>query len=190
MRSLVLALLGLPFIAHAAEVAGVRVDDKARVAANGPELVLNGAGLRTRAIFKVYVAALYLPEKKTAANDVLALGGAKRVQLTMLRDLPAETLVGALDDGIRDNNAPADLEKLKREIGALNAIMLAVREAAKGSVIQLDWVPESGTRVSINGEARGAPIAGEDFYRALLRIWLGEKPVEGSLKRALLGEAQ
>ena len=175
---------------HAVEVAGVKLEDKARVTAAGQELVLNGAGLRTKVFFKVYVAALYVAEKKTGASEVLALKGPKRVLLTTVRDLTAEQLVDALNDGIRDNNGPADLERLKPQIDALNAIMLAAKEAAKGSVIALDWLPESGTRVTINGEARGAPITGEDFYAALLRIWLGEKPVEASLKRALLGGAQ
>ena len=58
-------------------------------------------------------------------------------------------------------------------------------DGKKGDVILIDFLPESGTVVSVNGAARGKPIPGEDFYRALLRIWLGDKPVDGDLKKAL-----
>ena len=55
--------------------------------------------------------------------------------------------------------------------------------------ILLDFLPDSGTGLVVNGQARGKPIAGDDFYRALLRIWLGDKPVDGDLKRGMLGQA-
>jgi hypothetical protein len=64
--------------------------------------------------------------------------------------------------------------------------MVGVKEAKKGMTIALDWTG-SETRVLVNGQPAGKPIAGEDFYGALLRIWLGEQPVQDDLKRALLG---
>jgi len=179
-----LALLAAP--ALAAEVAGVKVEDRIKL---GPgELVLNGAGLRTKAFFKVYVAGLYLAEKKTSANEVLALPGAKRVSMRMMRELSAKQLVDALDQGIRDNTPAAEQESLKERMGGLIAIMSALQRTKEGDVIALDWLPGSGTRVVLNGEPRGAAIEGEDFYRALLRIWLGDNPVSDSLKKALLGQ--
>lgn len=178
------ALLAAP--AFAAEVAGVKVDD--RIKLESAELVLNGAGLRTRAFFKVYVAGLYLEAKKTSADDVLALPGAKRVSMRLMRDLSAKQLADALDEGFRDNTPVAEQEPLKGRLAELTAIMSALQSAREGDVIALDWVPGSGTRIVLNGEPRGKAIAGEDFYRALLRIWLGDNPVSGSLKKALLGQ--
>lgn len=175
--------------AQAAEVAGVKLDDKLRLAPGGPELVLNGAGIRTRAIFKVYVAGLYLPEKKGTTGEVLALAGPKRVAMTMLRDLGAQQLSEALAEGIRNNSTAAEQEALKARVEELLAIMNALGEAKKGDAILLDFLPDSGTRVVVNGQPRGKPIAGDDFYRALLRIWLGDKPVDGDLKRGMLGQA-
>ncbi len=172
--------------ATAAEVAGVKVDD--RTSLGGKELVLNGAGLRTRAIFKVYVAGLYLSEKKSAAADAIAAPGPKRVSMTMLRDLKAEDLVKALNEGMEKNNPPAEMAKLKPQVGELTQVMASLGEAKKGDVIALDFLPDAGTRVSVNGEARGKPIAGAEFYQALLRVWLGDNPVEDSLKKALLGQ--
>ena len=185
---MMVAGLALALGCGAAEVAGVKLDDKVRLTSGGPELVLNGAGIRTRAIFKVYVGGLYLTEKKSATAEVLALAGPKRVAMTMLRDLSAQQLSEALGDGMRNNASAAEQEALKARIDELLAIMNALNEAKKGDAILLDWVPESGTQVSVNGQARGKPIAGEDFYRALLRIWLGDKPADSDLKKGMLGQ--
>jgi len=180
--ALMLLVWALPV--SALEVAGVNVADKAKVGAS--ELVLNGAGIRTRAIFKVYVGALYLTEKKAAAADVLAQKGAKRVALTMLRELSAQQLNEAFDGGIQANHSAAEVEAMKPRIAELLSLFT---DGKKGDVILIDFLPESGTVVSVNGAAKGKPIPGEDFYRALLRIWLGDKPVDGDLKKGLLGQA-
>jgi hypothetical protein len=187
MQKIVMVLLVLCAAeALAAEVAGVKVDERVRLGSS--ELVLNGAGLRTRAFFKVYVAGLYLAEKKTSTAEVLALPGAKRVSMRMVRDLGARQLVDALEEGVRDNTPSAEQEVLKDRMAELTAIMNALQSAKEGDIIALDWLPGAGTRVVLNGEIRGKAIAGEDFYRALLRIWLGDNPVSGSLKKALLGQ--
>jgi hypothetical protein len=172
--------------AFAVEVAGVKVEERIKLGSN--ELVLNGAGLRTKAFFKVYVAGLYLADKKTDAAEVLALPGPKRVSMRLMRDLSAKQLTDALNEGIRDNTSPAELGALKDRLAELAAVMNSIEAAKEGDVVALDWLPGSGTRVVLNGEARGKAIAGEDFYRALLRIWLGDNPVSGALKKALLGQ--
>lgn len=186
LSKILLALLALCAAqALALEVAGVKVEE--RIKLESGELVLNGAGVRTRLIFKVYVGALYLPEKKSAVADVLAMRGAKRVSMTLLRDLSASQLTDALEDGIRANHSEAELAALKGRIDALAAVMKEIGSAKEKTVIALDFVPESGTRVTVDGAARGKPIPGEDFFRALLRIWLGDKPVDADLKKAMLG---
>lgn len=191
MKRLLVATFLVSFltVSQAAEVAGVKLEDRLRLAPGGPELVLNGAGIRTRVFFKVYVAGLYLAEKKGTPNEVIALPGQKRVSMTMLRDLSAQQLSDALVEGIRNNSNAAEQEALKGRIDELVAIMNAIGEAKTGDRIQLDFLPDSGTRVVLNGEPRGKPIAGEDFYRALLKIWLGDKPVDGDLKQGMLGRA-
>lgn len=173
--------------ALAAEVAGVKVDEKASVA--GQELVLNGAGVRTRVIVDVYVGALYLASKKTVASDVYGLAGAKRVQMTLLRDLSGKTISDAFAEGIQNNTTDAEKPAIKARADELAGIVAAVGDGKKGDVIHLDFAPGAGTQVVFNGKPRGKPIAGDDFYRVLLRIWLGESPVDGRLKRAMLGGA-
>jgi hypothetical protein len=118
---------------------------------------------------------------------VLAAPGPKRISMVMLRDVTAQQLSEALNNGVRDNHTPAELEKLRPRIEMLNRIMTTIGNAKSGSVITLDFVPASGTHVALNGAAQGAPIAGEDFYQALLKIWIGEDPADSGLKKALLG---
>ena len=171
--------------AQAAEVAGVKLDDRTKV---GPaDLVLNGAGLRKRAFFQVYAMGLYLAEKKPAAAEAIGAPGAKRVAIHMLRDVDAASFTEALVDGMRPNHDDAAMKALEPRIAELSAIMGELKEAKKGMAILLDWQPGTGTVVSVDGKTRGKPIPGEDFYRALLRIWLGERPVQDDLKKALLG---
>ena len=81
-----------------------------------------------------------------------------------------------------DPLSPEDIEQL-------TDVMLAIGEAREGTTIVIDWLPDSGTRLTVNGQVKGKDIAGEDFYRALLKIWLGSKPAQDDLKQALLGKA-
>jgi len=172
------------FAAGGAEVAGVKLDDKTRVA--NAELTLNGAGLRKRAFFQVYAMGLYVPQKSANAAALIEQPGPKRVAIHMLRDVGADTFMEALADGIRANHSEADARALEPRVKQLGAIMAEVKEARKGMAITLDW---NGTEtvLSIQGKPMGQPISGEDFYRALLRIWVGDKPVQDDLKKALLG---
>jgi hypothetical protein len=176
------AAWAVAFSAHAAEVAGVKLDEQASV--GGQQLVLNGAGLRTRAVFKVYVGSLYLPEKATTPQAVLAKGP-RRIQLNLLRTLSADQLVDALVDGLKENNSAADLEAVKSQTDELTRIMKSFGEVKEGSVVTLDFV-DGATRIAQDGNAKGS-IPGEPFNRALTRIWLGDRPVQADLKKAMLG---
>jgi len=186
IRFTLAAMLCLAFSARAAEVAGVQVADTASL--GGTDLKLNGAGVRTRAVFKVYVGALYLAEKKTVAADAIASRGPKRIALFMLRDLSVDQLGGALSDGLVANLSEAELVRFKPQIEDLKATMEAVGAAKEKSVVTIDYLPDAGLRVAIDGAPRGKVIGGEDFYRALMKIWLGEKPADRALKAAMLGQ--
>ena len=188
MRHLICAALAaFSFdLVHAVEVAGVRFDDALRVGEG--EVVANGGGVRKKAFFKVYALVLYLPSKAGDVARVLALPGAKRVSIALLRDLSAQQFVAALNEGLVANHSDAELAQLKSRIQRFSEAMLSIGEARSGTRIDLDWLPGSGVRLSVGGQVRGNPIEGEDFYRALLRIWLGDKPVQADLKQALLGK--
>ena len=180
LRILLLMLAVLP--AWAAEVAGVKVDDKTRV--GNAELTLTGAGLRKRVFFQVYVIGLYAADRKA---DLVSQAGPKRVAIHMLRDVDAGQFTEALADGIRANHAEAEAKALEPRVQELGAIMAEIKEAKKGMTIALDWTG-TATQLVIDGKPAARTIAGEDFYRALLRIWLGDNPVQGDLKKSLLGQ--
>jgi long-chain acyl-CoA synthetase len=177
-----LALLALAGPVPAAEVAGVKVQETASV--GGKDLVLNGAGVRTRLVFKVYVAALYLPAKAADLPAALAQSP-RRVQLTMLRNVGADDLVKALVDGMNANNPPQDMAAVKPQTDQLVTVMKSIGEAREGDVVTLDFV-DGETRVGHNGKGIGA-IVGAPFNDALMKIWLGDKPVQDDLKKAMLG---
>ena len=179
-RILLLFLLSAPVFG--AEVAGVKIDEQIRVA-EAP-LVLKGAGLRKRFFVQVYAMGLYVADRKA---DPVTQGGAKRVAIHMLRDVGADQFSAALVDGMRPNHDEATMKFLEPRIAQLSAILAEMKVAKEGMAIMLDWLPGSGTQVTIDGRPAGKPIQGEDFYRGLLRIWLGEKPVQDDLKKALLG---
>jgi hypothetical protein len=185
---LVAALLSLPAVASAARVAGVELQDQMQL--GNCELSLNGAGLRRRVFFDVYVAGLYLTEKRQSAVEVLALAGPKRISITLMRDLPVKRLVDGLTGGVRGNSSPGEHEAVKGRVEEVAAVLLAVQQGRKGDVITFDWLPDTGTTVSLNGEVMGQDIPGKDVYCALLRVWLGDHPTSTGLKRALLGHME
>ena len=188
MKKLLTALLlalSLPALA-APEVAGVKFDDKVKVGTG--DTVINGAGMRKRAFFKVYAIGLYLPQKTTSAADAINAKGAKRIAIFTLRDLTAEEFADALIAALKNNHDEATLKALQPKIDQFRSTMLTIGNAPEKSVVHLDWLPDSGTRLTFNGAAKGSDITGEDFYRALLRIWLGDKPAQDDLKEQLLGK--
>lgn len=172
--------------AHAVQVRGVQFPDTEEVAQQN--LSINGVGVRVKVVFDVYAAGLYLPQKQTTAQGVLQAPGPKSVQAVLLRNLTADEFVDALVKGYRANNPDADQLRYKAQLEQLEAMMLTMKQAPKGSRVRIDLVPGSGTRIYLNGNRMGADIAGDGFYQSLLRIWLGPRPVDEDLKSALLGQ--
>ena len=188
-RVLLVALAGVmcASAATALEVGGVRVEEKIKVA--NQDLVLNGSGIRYAAagFVRVYVAALYLPQKRTASAEIGALKGAKRMHLQMLREVSSNDFSKGLLGGMRANLPPAEQQKHFDALLKLGAIFGQVPLLKKGEVIFVDSIPGVGTIVLINGKKVGDAISDETFFQALLQIWLGPKPIEDSLKPVLLG---
>lgn len=182
MATRLLLLLAFAVPLHAAEVAGVKFEEQVRIA--DTRLALTGAGLRQRFIFDVYAIGLYVRDAKA---DLIMQPGAKRVAIHMLRNVDADTFTEALVDGMRPNHDAAAMQALEPRMRELSAVMAALKEAKKGMAITLDWLPGTGTQMTVDGRLAGAPIAGEDFYQALLSIWLGPKSVQDDLKKALSG---
>ncbi|QJD90603.1 lipoprotein transmembrane [Duganella dendranthematis] len=177
----------LPSFAFAAvDVAGVKFDDTVTV--GGQQLKLNGAGLRTKVIFKVYAAGLYLTDKKSTVPDVLAVPGPRRVAITMLREVSSEEFGKAFTDGLNANTGKDERNKILPQIMKFGEVFAQTPVLKKGDQLSLDWTPNDGTQCYLNGKKIGELMPDLAFYNAVLRIWLGDKPVDSSLKPALLGE--
>ena len=177
---LVLTLATAP--AFALTVEGVNVPESITVA--DTPLVLNGAGVRKRLFFKVYVGALYLPAKQTTVAGALGASGPKSVRLHFLyKELEAKKLTDAWTEGFKNNNTDAEFEALGARLDQFNGMFRSVKQ---GETIFVDLLPSGETRVSINDEARGS-VSGADFQQALLKIWLGDEPADADLKRGMLG---
>jgi len=174
--------------AGAREVGGVKLVDAVHPGSH--DLALNGAGVRSKFIFDLYVAALYLDAKQTTTAAVLADTGEKRLALHLLRDISAKTLSDSFNKAISNNHSAAELVALDPSLKAFAAIFSTMSEVKKGDVVTLDYLSGNdngnGTQVSVNGVVKGR-VAGAEFNRALLKVWLGEKPAQDDLKKKLLG---
>jgi hypothetical protein len=185
-------LFCLVMLAHAsvlaADVEGVRLEEKITLGNSGQQLVLNGAGIRHKlAMLKVYVGALYLSAKNSDAEKVIRDTGPKRVAMHILADeVTAKDFIASLNNALAANHIPAELALIESRIRDLNRMMHSVGALKKGGVVYLDYLPGTGTRVTVNGEVK-ITIKGEEFFQSLLRIWIGKKPVDGRLRDAMLG---
>lgn len=165
-------------------VSGVKLDETVQV--GNQALKLNGAGVRMKVFFKVYVGALYLPESKSNAADVFALPGAKRVTLVMLREMSNDDLGQRFMDGLRNNLDITERSKLVKPMISFGQMFSMVPVLKKGDVLIFDWVPGTGIVCQFNGQKIGETINDPAFYTAVLKIWLGNQPADESLKRKML----
>lgn len=181
--ALTMSIAGLAH-ADSITVAGVKIEDTAQIGGN--KLKLNGAGVRTKFVFKVYVASLYLSEVKSTTADVLSQSGAKRVNIVMLRDMSNDDFSQAFMDGLRNNLDVNERSKLIKPMITFGQMFSEVPTLKKGDIMLVDWVPGSGVECFYNGKKIGETINDATFYNAVLKIWLGNKPADSSLKKKLL----
>jgi long-chain acyl-CoA synthetase len=177
------AALWLASPAQALTVANVDVPEQQTVA--GQTLALNGAGLRQRFVFHVYVAALYRPTATHDAQTILDSPEPQVLRLTLLRDINGKALTDALNDGLKANNTEAELAAMKDATDRFEAFMKTGGEGASGDVVEIRF-QQGKVSVSFKGKTLGE-VSDPRFAAALLKVWLGPAPAQESLKQALLG---
>jgi Chalcone isomerase-like len=150
-------------------------------------LQLNGVGWRAVAWVRGYAAGLYLPKKASTEAQVIAQTGAKRLQLRLVQEVDAEEFVKAFVKGVSRNTPEAERAALGERVTQFSSVIRGLGKLKKQDVIDLDFIPGKGLVLSRNGTARGAPVAGEDIYAALLRCFIGVKPTDPELRIGLLG---
>lgn len=178
--------LAMPLGASAVDVAGVRIDDTIEL--KGSALVLNGAGVRYKSVFKVYTAGLYLNKKVGTPDDVMMASGPKRMAITMLRDIDSSELGKLFTRGVEDNAPKSDLPRLVPGLIRMSQIFSDQKRLKEGDTFTIDWWPGVGTVISVKGIPQGEAFKEPEFFNALMRIWLGPNPADWKLKDALLGK--
>ena len=169
---------------NAATVSGVKLDDSVEL--QGKKLLLNGAGVRYKFVVKVYTAGLYLSQNAATAEEALAAAGPKRISITMLRDIDANELGKLFTRGVEDNTPRGNLSKLIPGLLRMSQLFSDYKRLAPGDNFLIDWVPGTGTVITIKGKPQ-EPFKEPEFFNALLSIWLGKSPADWQLKDALLG---
>jgi len=167
-------------------LADVKYADSVKV--QDAALLLNGAGIRYKAVFKVYTAGLYLEQKAGTPQDVFALPGNKRLSITMLREIDSGELGKLFSRGMEDNMDRASFSKLIPGVLRMSQIFSDHKKLEAGDTFTIDWVPGKGTIITVKGVVQGEPFKEPAFFNALLGIWLGNKPADWKLKDALLGK--
>jgi hypothetical protein len=187
-----IALAALVFLPSAHAAAPITLEDQtfpgdATVA--GTPLQLNGVGLRAAFIYKVYLAGLYLPTRAASGPAVFAQAGPKRVQVRMLMNGPSDEFAKAFTGGIAKRTPADQVAAMQDRIAAFDRTLRSVGNVKKGDVVNLDYVPAAGLTMTLNGKPCGAPVPGADLYAALLRIFVGDRPVDAKMKAGMLGAA-
>jgi hypothetical protein len=171
--------------AVAVELAGVKVEDSVTI--NGARLQLNGAGIRYKGPFKVYVGDLYTTRPVSSLDDLIAAPGPKRLSMTFLREINSTEFGKLLTRGMEDNVSKQDLSKIIPGMIKMGDIFAANKSFAPGDVCSLEWDPAKGLSVYAKGKLQAEPFKDPAFYRALMSIWFGNTPADWKLKDELLG---
>jgi Chalcone isomerase-like len=167
------------------EFSGVKVEDTATVA--GTKLQLNGAGIRYKGPFKVYVGDLYTTKKVSSLDELTAAPGPKRMSMTFLRDIEAGPFGKLLTRGVEDNVPKAEMSKLVPGLIRMSEIFTVNKNLLPGETVTIDWIPGTGMVITAKGKVQGEPFKEPEFYKAIMSIWFGPVPADFKLKDALLG---
>ncbi len=185
-------LAGAALLACGGAMAQITVADvkyEETISVQGKPLLLNGAGIRYKAVFKVYTAGLYLEKKAQAPQDIQALKGPKRLRIVMLREIDSAELGKLFSRGVEDNMDRAAFSKLVPGIMRMSQIFSDHKKLLPGEEFMIDWIPGTGTVLTVKGQVQGEPFKEPEFFNALMGIWLGPQPVDWKIKDALLGKA-
>ena len=169
----------------ATEIAGVKVEDTATV--GGARLQLNGAGIRYKGPFKIYVGELYTTIKVSSLEELVAAPGPKRLTMTFVREIEAGPFGKLLTRGVEDNVPRAELSKLVPGLIRMSDIFSVNKILLPGETVTLDWIPGTGMVITAKGKVQGEAFKEPEFYKAIMSIWFGPVPADFKLKEALLG---
>ena len=168
------------------EISGVKVDDPLNL--YGATLQLNGAGIRFKTFFKVYVAALYADQKAVTPEGIYAVPGSKRLTITLLRDIESDEIAKTFAKAIHEPAFKDEAARLIPELVKIERTFEGTRKLLAGETMTIDWVPGTGTVITVKGQVQGAPFHDVEVFNVLLGIWIGPYAADWKLRDALLGK--
>lgn len=187
LHCIILCLTVMSGVAYGKEIKGINVAEQVTQPATGQSLILNGTGIRSKFIFDIYVGALYLTRKSTDPKQIINSPAAKRISMYFVYGkIDKKTMADAWNDAFADALDKAAYKALKNKIDQFNSYF---PDIDKGDKVVIDFIPNRGVAISINGKRKGV-ISGDAFQHALLSIWLGDSPADASLKEGMLGIAE
>jgi Chalcone isomerase-like len=178
--------LSLSALAAPVEISGIKVEDPIEL--QGTKLQLNGAGIRYKAIFKVYVAALYLGKTAATPEAAMATPGPKRISITLLREIDSNELGKSFTKAFEENTPKNQMVSLIPALVRMGQIFASQKKLLPGESFTIDWIPGAGTVISVKGQPQGEAFKEPEFFNALMRIWLGPQAVDWKLKEQMLGK--
>ena len=187
LAGLATLMMSASILAAPVEISSIKLADPVELA--GSRLQLNGAGVRYKAVFKVYVAALYLEKKAVTPEEAFAAPGAKRISITLLREIDSNELGKSFTKAFEENAPKTEMSRLIPGLLKMGQVFSDQKKMLAGENFTIDWIPGTGTVISVKGKPQGEPIKEVEFYNAMLRIWLGGKPADWKLKDELLGKS-
>lgn len=179
LLTLLLVLATIPL--DAGTLNNVNLPDTTQVGSK--PLVLNGMGLRTKYMVKVYVAGLYVPQKSSDPAAILKADLPKRVVMHFVRDVSKSQLTDGFTESF-EANTPDAAKTLKPDIDRFFAALDAVKD---GQELTFTYIPGTGTTVAMSDKEK-VTIATPAFAEILFSVWLGPKPPNANLKKGLLGQ--
>ena len=155
-------------------------------------LVLNGTGARRGVTNYLYTAKLYLEHKTSDPQAVLRNSGTTQFRLVVLHDTSAAQMADLLSQGLVANASEDDLVALVSEIFDVGVLLSEQGKLLAGDSFEIDAHPATGTTVRFRSRAHAVPVsqtfANPRMFKAMMGIWLGERPADFALKQALLGQ--
>jgi Chalcone isomerase-like len=179
-------LMGTEYSHAQTTLAGVKFEPE--ITLGGQKLQLNGAGVRYRAVFKVYAGALYTASKASKNEDVLKTNAPKRLHMVALRDVSGDDFGKLFTRGMEANASREEFAKSINSVIRMGQIFADAKQFKQGDVIFVDYVPGTGTFISLKGKQLGDAFKEPEFNSLMMKIWFGQKPADEAFRGALLGQ--
>ncbi|MBC7598899.1 MAG: chalcone isomerase family protein, partial [Polaromonas sp.] len=78
--------------------------------------------------------------------------------------------------------------RLIPELVKIERTFEGTRKLLAGETMTIDWVPGTGTVITVKGKAQGSPFNDVEVFNVLLGIWIGPSAADWKLRDDLLGK--